>query len=237
MLTQNTLNKIRKEALVYWKKEFKKPELIQIAAGKEVGHKLADLVDEKTTALLTVNYLVAHQRNKNGDARARSMGDLWLQEKGIYHPVNVKTGVSGSEGQPNLVSLKKILDAVMKQQIDSYYILIVKMAIHSNTKTIAPSIYFFDMLDWLDYVTFDAGPGQMMLHAAKFYADFDADARKRLTIKQKLEKLVALYKDGDRRLRENRRRSLKQITDSFDVFMKTDGLSVTSETQKGLNLR
>jgi hypothetical protein len=160
MLLGKTLKSIVAETVAYWKAEVQKPEIIGIAKGKEIGHKLADLVDEKTTALLTVKYLTKHQHDGRGNKRSRSMGDLWLKDKGIYHPINVKTGIVGAEGQPNLVSLKKVLAAIMARQIDSYYLLIVKMQI--GAKAILPAIYFIDMLDWLDYVTFDSGPGQMI---------------------------------------------------------------------------
>ena len=171
MLAEKTIASITAETLTYWKSELKKPEIIGIAKGKEIGHKLADLVDEKTTALLTVKYLTKHQRDGQGGKRSRSMGDIWLKDSGIYHPVNVKTGVVGSEGQPNLVSLKKVLSAIIARQIDSYYLLIVKM--HLGPKAITPSVYFIDMLDWLDYVTFDSGPGQMMLRAVAFFQEFE----------------------------------------------------------------
>lgn len=93
------------------------------------------------------------------------MGDIWLESGGIYHPINVKTGVS-SNGQPNMVSLKKLLDALLDQQIDSYYLLMVKLEIQ---QPITCLIHFIDMLDYLDYVTFDSGPGQIMLKSRLFF--------------------------------------------------------------------
>ena len=185
MLTPKTLETIRAQTLVYWREEVLKQDIIAIARGKEIGHKLADLVDEKTTELLTRHHIVAQERDKEGHKRQRGMGDLWLRENGIYHAINVKTGVAGSEGSPNLVSLKKVLKAIMTRQIDSYYLLIVKMQI--NGETITPSVYLVDMLDWLDYVTFDSGPGQMMLRAAGFYTAFDSVNPHPLTIEDKLK--------------------------------------------------
>ncbi len=57
MLSNPVLKSIKEETSVYWAAEVRKPEILGIAKGKEIGHKLADLVDEKTTALLTVKYL------------------------------------------------------------------------------------------------------------------------------------------------------------------------------------
>ena len=163
MLTANTVRSVTAETSDYWNQEVKKEYFIEIAKGKEIGHKLADLVDEKTTALLTLKHRTGYQRSSNGQKRARSMGDVWLLDEYIYHPINVKTGLVGSEGQPNLVSIKKVLSAITERQIDSYYLLMVKIAIDDGTGAIEPSVVFTDMLDWLDYVTFDSGPGQMML--------------------------------------------------------------------------
>jgi hypothetical protein len=235
MLTATTLSSIQIETTAYWRAEIRKPEIVGIAKGKEIGHKLADLVDEKTTALLTVKYLTKHQRDAQGRKRSRSMGDLWLNDNGIYHPVNVKTGIVGAEGQPNLVSLKKILSGIMARQIDSYYLLIVKMKIAA--KEIDPTVYLVDMLDWLDYVTFDSGPGQMMLKAVKFFNEFDPANTKLKPIKDKVKRLMDLYEDGERRLKENRKRDLADYRRQFNAFMADRDFVVTPETQESLNLQ
>lgn len=234
MLSKDTLRSISSETSTYWMTEVKKPEIVGIAKGKEIGHKLADLVDEKTTALLTVKYLTKHQRDARGRKRSRSMGDLWLQDNGIYHPINVKTGIVGSEGQPNLVSLKKVLSSIMARQIDSYYLLIVKMGIGSEE--IIPSVYLVDMLDWLDYVTFDSGPGQMMLKAVKFFDGYDPKRAIELDVRKKAQRLMDLYEDGERRLKENRERDLERYKREFRDFMVGNDFAVTPITQRSLLL-
>jgi hypothetical protein len=235
MLTTHTQTAIHQETISYWRTEVKKPEIIAIAQGKEMGHKLADVVDEKTTALLTINHLVKHQVDARGRRCARSMGDLWLHDCGIFHAINVKTGIVGAEGQPNLVSLKKIIRAIMARQIDAYYLLIVKLLVEPGR--IVPSVFLIDMLDWLDYVTFDSGPGQMMLKAVKFFAEYQPHKKPCLTTKQKLSRLIALYEDGERRLVENRARDLNHYKRLFDQFMSNDDFAVTSETQQTLLLQ
>lgn len=234
MLSSKIIATITKETLDYWNGEVKKPEIISIAKGKEIGHKLADLVDEKTTALLTVNHLTSHQRNARGQKRARSMGDIWLHDNSIYHPVNVKTGIVGAEGQPNLVSLKKVISAIMKRQIDSYYLLIVKLQI--GPSAIIPSVYFIDMLDWLDYVTFDSGPGQMMLKARRFFSEYDRRSVNQADIQAKLSKLMDLYEDGERRLKANRKRLLEQYRQEYKAFMSGADFTVNAQTQRSLHL-
>jgi len=234
MLSKKTLEAITSQTLDYWYNEAKKPEIVAIAQGKEIGHKLADLVDEKTTALLMVNYLTKQERDARGRKRSRSMGDLWLQDAGIYHPLNVKTGIVGAEGRPNLVSLKRVLAAVMAREIDSYYLLMVKMCV--DTIPISPSVYLLDMLDWLDYVAFDSGPGQMMLKGETFFTAYDANRPGHLDIKQKVQKLMDLYEDGERRLKENRERALEYYRQEFRDFMSGQELTVTPETQRRLRL-
>jgi hypothetical protein len=162
------------------------------------------------------------------------MGDLWLHDHGIYHPVNVKTGIVGAEGQPNLVSLKKVLRAIMACQIDSYYLLIVKMQILADG--IIPTVYLLDMLDWLDYVTFDSGPGQMMLRAAKFFKEFDPKKVVSTDIRAKVQRLMDLYEDGERRLKANRERDLGRYQERFHQFMALKGFVVTADTQRSLRL-
>lgn len=63
MLTDATVELIKGQSQGYWQSEVKKPQIIEIAQGKEIGHKLADLVDEKTVALLTLNHVTRFQRD------------------------------------------------------------------------------------------------------------------------------------------------------------------------------
>jgi uncharacterized protein YutD len=182
-----------------------------------------------------LKYITRFQRDAKGQKRSRSMGDVWLLENEIYHPINVKTGVVGLEGQPNLVSLKKILTAIINRQIDSYYLLVVKMRIDNNL--IEPSIHFVDMLDCLDYITFDAGPGQLMLKASRFFSEYQAQAKNNKSIQQKVQRLMELYEDGEQRLRINRDQDLQKYRKEYESFLNDETFIVTSDTQKGLNLR
>jgi hypothetical protein len=122
MINISLLNKIREKVQKFWNEEVKKEWFITMAQGKEIGHRIADPVDDKTTGWLAVNYTTRYQRDKRGEKLPRSMGDIWLENNGIYHPINVKTGVSSTNGQPNVVSLKKLLESLFLRQIDSYYL-------------------------------------------------------------------------------------------------------------------
>ncbi len=239
MLRRKILNSVVKETRQYWKAEVKRPYFIQMAAGKEIGHKMADLVEEKTAALLTVKFQTKYQRDSRGHKRIRSMGDVWLLDGNIYHPVNVKTGVVGSEGQPNLVSLKRLLSAIIEKQIDSYYLLMIKMDIpdNINANSIKPSVVFTDILDWLPHIAFDAGPGQMMLKSKNFFQHYDSHSVPTRTLSEKLGDLFAHYQDGQQRLKENRERDLAKYRDALAEFLKSANQDVTPDTQKGLGLQ
>jgi hypothetical protein len=163
------------------------------------------------------------------------MGDIWLEHQGIYHPINVKASVATLGGQPNMVSLKKLLNALLLEQIDSYYLLIVKFDLQLTPTC---QVYFLDMLDYLDYITFDSGPGQIMLKATKFYqALAQHEPPPTLSLGQKVNRLLDLLEDGERRLIENRRRVLLAYRQKAADYNQSPTHRVTAETQAPLNLR
>ena len=240
MLPHSLRHEIRDKTYQFWQRELTKEWVADIARGKEIGHRLADLVEEKTTAVLISEYLVKYQRDRKGEKRSRSMGDIWIGNNEIYHPVNVKMGIKGHEGQPNLVSLKKILDSLLRAYVDSYYFLIVKIDLEQRIS----SVYCVDMLDYLDFVAFDSGPGQMMLRSKKFFTymeranQMEQSNHPNLTINEKIQRLMAMYKDGERRLIDNRRKSLEIYDRLLEEFNRQGGQQrITPATQQGLNLR
>lgn len=215
MITPSDLKEIEELTRKFWEQQVKTKKFHDLFQGKEIGHRIADYVDEETTSMLEKEFEVVHEVDHQGKKRARSMGDIWLKSGGIYNPVNVKAGEAGKNGQPNMVSLTKLIDAVLGEKIDSYYLLIVKMELsidQDNGRLITPRVYLVDMLDYLNFITFDSGPGQSMLKEKQFY---DAVANgfqpEATTLAQKLQKMIDLYEDGDRRLRENRKKKLDRI--------------------------
>ncbi len=202
-----TCKDITRLTVAMWEEKASKDDVfLGLTRGKERGHRMADFVDERTTALLEVHFATRFQSGKGGLARARSMGDVWLKCRGMFNPINVKTGVSGANGQPNLVSLKKLLRALVKDQIDSYYLLFVKFEL---APAVRPRVYLVDLLDHLDFATYDDGPGQMMLVEEKFFHAMAGGHRgSPASISTKIDRLFALLKDGNRRLIVNRERTI-----------------------------
>lgn len=236
MISKRVIAKIRREVQDYWSAESSKKYFLEMARGHEIGHRIADLVDEKTTALLKVNYLTKHQHSAKGARQVRSMGDVWLDQKGVCSPINVKTGIMGREGQPNLVSLKKLIRALLENQIDSYYLLMIKFDL--SKKRPQCTTYFVDMLDCLNFVTYDAGPGQAMLKADQFFSHMSSRASApNLSLNQKMRKLLKLLKEGHQRLIKNRRRDLTWFQNAVSAYLSSGGRKVTANTQKALNLR
>lgn len=234
MLTKRKIASINGLTQRYWMKEIQKPYFSDLASGKEIGHRIADLVDDKTAAVLTAEYLVKHEHNSQGKRKYRSMGDIWIEQNGIYHPINIKTGIVGREGHPNLVSIKRLIAGLLAYRIDSYYLLIVKF----DLAEISCATYMVDMLDYLDYVTFDAGPGQAMLAAKKFFAaQSDNTPVPARSMKGKIEKLLNLIESGHRRLIKNRADDLKSYQEKVQDYLQSGRHNVTIETQRELNLR
>ncbi len=134
------------------------------------------------------------------------MGDIWVSSHGVYNPINVKAGLQAMRGQPNVVSMQKLLDYVLKRWIDSYYLLIIKFDLST---AITHRVYFIDLLDWLDFITYDAGPGQIMLREQELYDELDAGrVPEHRTIFEKVESLFVLFERQLRALFANRQQRL-----------------------------
>jgi hypothetical protein len=219
----------------FWNIEVDKRDFRKIFKGKEIGHRIANDVDEKTTEMLKSNFSVMQELNKRGKPTKRSMGDLWIQSNHIYNPVNVKSGLVGAKGQPNMVALNKLLAALLCDHIDSYYLLFVKMTVPEPiTGPIIPHVYLVDILDWLDRTVFQSGPGQILLKEELFFADMNAGIKPvPRSLDYKVLKLGEMLKDGDRRLFVNRRRKAAAAMKKIDTYRSTQDHAVN---QKGRRL-
>jgi len=219
MIDATTRKMIKDGTLEFWVGRAKHGDKFRdllTADVKETGHSIADYVDSQTIANLKdatafPGLELAAETDAKGKPRKRSMGDLWIKSNGIYNPVNIKAGIFGKGGQPNIVSLNKVLDALMKNEIDSYDILVVKMSVlvSDGRASVSPHVYFVDVLDYLDYIKFDAGPGQLMLNENSFYRALDDRVTvSELDVATKVSRLAQLLEDGHRRLLMNRERQL-----------------------------
>lgn len=219
----------------FWDREISTPFFMKVAQGSEIGHRIADLVSDKTTTFLASRYSATFQRDRNGKRVPRSMGDIWLKYGNIYHPVNVKTSIANNGGQPNMVSLKKLLTALLEKRIDSYYLLFVK--VFRQGAGLSVKVHFVDMLDYLPYITFDSGPGQVMLRSSAFFqAREQGYIPVNKALSEKVSTLITLLEDGARRLVRNRRATFSKIKKSAEQYDRTHHI-VKPEAQIIFNLR
>ena len=201
---------VRHLADSHWKRHVMDRSFSEIVEGKEPGHRIADYVDDKTTALLKVELDTRYEGNVNGSVKKRSMGDIWVYSRGIYNPINVKSGLQDMRGQPNVVSMQKLLNYLFRCWIDSYYLLVVKFDI-SERSDITHRTYFFDLLDWTDFITYDAGPGQIMLKEQDFYDAYESGSvPSGRSIQEKVGELFSLFEQQVEALFQNRRKRLRR---------------------------
>ena len=131
-----------------------------------------------------------------------------------------------------MVSLKKLLRSLLLRQIDSYYLLIVKMRLQNPRQVFT---YLVDILDYLDFITFDSGPGQIMLKERQFYDFMDIGSRPiPLSLDDKILRLFALLEDADRRFAENRAKVLATIQEMREAYLSSRNRPID---QSRLNLR
>lgn len=201
---------------VHWAAHVQDAAFAELIKGKEPGHRMADYVDDRTTALLKVSLDTRYEATSKGAPKKRSMGDVWVHSKGMFNPVNIKAGLQGMNGQPNLVSMQKLLDYVFKGWIDSYYLLIIKFDIG---EVIRHRAYLVDLLDWPEFITYDAGPGQIMLREKDFYDAFESGhTPSERSITTKIEGLFARFEDGVRALFTNRQQRLERQRNLLTSF-------------------
>lgn len=186
---------------------------LNLLNGKEIGHRIADYVDDKMSLFLLENYGGLYEQSddtfsKNslkapkraakktleGDttgqdekvelipvlvanAKLRSMGDIWipLPDGEHFAPVNIKAGVE--IGQPNMVSMDKLITALETGRISEYNILYLKFDITDPKKPVY-TFRYMNLLDNLDIATWDAGPGQIMLKEKDFLIKTAAQTNK-----------------------------------------------------------
>lgn len=159
-------------------------------SGKEKGHSFASPVEDEIRKIL-VDKLGAKK-----ESRSRAHADLSLEG----YRLNIKFGApqltkngQPKYGQPNMCSMKRVVkDFSNEAIIDSYYIIKVNMNVEGGS---GYSLSIFDMFDYIDYLTWNAGTGQIMLKEREFYKDYNSFVPN-YSISQKKEKMKLLYNKG-----------------------------------------
>jgi len=111
-------------------------------------------------------------------------------------------------------------------------LLIVKVSIGAKMSC---EVHLVDLLDYLDYMAHDSGPGQIMLKAGLFFKSVESGVvPKKRTLGEKVRRLVEMLEGGDRRLATNRKRVLKRLKAKAMLYDESRHI-VTPQTQAAYN--
>ena len=177
---------------------------------KEKGHTLSATIEEKVSeVLISHGYPITFERDKNGKKKARANSDLLFDG----YKVNVKFGMSNNVkfGQPNITALGKLIKDFKDTECDAYYLLKIKRTGEEL------SIVFVDILNHPQLLTFNSGPGQMMLREEAFYQTEGLYDRYLTKIEKHTFMLNLYIKETDRHIRlrirqnEAKRREIEEI--------------------------
>jgi hypothetical protein len=163
----------------------------KLLAGKESGHIMGTIVEEMCGDILSEEGLeITQELDNKGNPLPRAHSDFLIKSKdGAKNRTNVKF-CSENPGQPNVCSINRMMDALRDGIIDGYYLLKVKY----NRKEKNTKVYFVDVLDYIDCITYDGGTGQIMLKQNEFYKIYGPYGREnKLTLEDKSKKVYELY--------------------------------------------
>lgn len=119
-----------------------------------------------------------------------------------------------------MVSLNKLTNAILSHHIDSYWLLLIRF--QEGQSSFQPHVKLVSILDYLDFMHFDSGPGQIMLRSDAFYKHLaDGDDPTELDSDEGVGRLLEMRRDGDKRLTENRANRLRQLEASAEAFEPT----------------
>ena len=127
---------------------------------KEPGHSLAPSVEEKIIEILNSNFVTRVESN-------RDIADVWIDIDDSFIPFNIKTHIKrfnkgGAEkyGQPNICSMKRIIEGVTNEKFNHYFIIWV--IIDQQTTSCEIVIDSLSDLFVRNALAYNDGPGQIM---------------------------------------------------------------------------
>lgn len=155
--------------------------------GKEKGHSGASQMEDIITEILI------DKCGGEKPKKSRELGDAYI-DGNIF---NIKFGYAEFDskgnptyGQPNMCSMPRIMKKfVEKGEMDSYYIIKVKIS------TTGHNVHIFDMFDAIELLNWNSGTGQIMLKESDFYNNIHLIDNSK-TIEQKKDEICKLWKKG-----------------------------------------
>ena len=167
---------------------------------KEVGHSYGEKVEETL-----VEKLCELDPAFTAPEGKREMQDVSFNDDLI----NIKFGFD-KKGQPNMVAFNRLSEKLLKDEIDSYYII----SIDGKDKKVT----FFDLYQHLSYTNYNVGTGQVMLKEKSFFESFDQEkdySVSKYTVIQTLRKMKVQSHNDHVKLKEI------QLKKSLELFDKT----------------
>lgn len=142
---------------------------------KEPGHTYGEKVEEHLANKLVEIYpdkFSMPKKEKGKGKQTRKMEDLiW---KSTNNLINIKLGYEKGNGQPNMVSFNRLYKNYCSDLIDSYWIFIIDV-LGKQKDSLTTKTYFFNLYDYLDYVNYNYGTGQVMLKENQFFDSYDSN--------------------------------------------------------------
>lgn len=186
---------------------------------KEPGHTYGEAVEELLVKRLVKedSQFLAPIKKKGSGKQTRKMEDLLYVKSLIKYLINIKLGYEKGDGQPNMVSFNRLVKSYHSNEIDSYYILIVN--VFGKTKdNLVTKEYIFNLFDYLDYVNYNYGTGQIMLKEKQFFADYDSNKYFNNSKKDIMIKLSEIDKeayDSHMKLKETQHNKKQEIFNEY----------------------
>jgi hypothetical protein len=186
---------------------------------KEPGHTYGEAFEELLMQKLVRqdDQFLAPIKKKGSGKQTRKMEDLVFVKNLIKNLINIKFGYEKGKGQPNMVSFNRLINKYHSEEIDSYYILVI--ATSGKTKdSLTTKEYIFNLLDYLDYVNYNYGTGQIMLKEKQFFADYDSNKYFNNDKKNIMIKLSEIDKEAFRshmKLKETQHNQKQEIFNEY----------------------
>jgi len=186
---------------------------------KEPGHSYGEKVEEILAEKLVEKYpdkFSLPEKVKGGGKQTRKMEDLIWKPNGDL--INIKLGYEKGNGQPNMVSFNRLYKNYCSGLIDSYWIFVIDVS--GKTKdSLTTKTYLFNLYDYLDYVNYNYGTGQVMLKESHFFANYDPNVIFDNTKKDIVLKLKEIDNNAFISHIKLKEEQHKQRQETFDAYL------------------
>jgi hypothetical protein len=172
----------------------------EIQKSDEIGHSHGPGVQKIVGKLLSEHCELDYEKDKKGNPIKRAFSDNII--KG--NPNNVKFTTKNSSGQPNLVSMNRMIKHVFENHNDTYYVTVV----HYDMTTKTVDVKLVNILQFIDCLSYNSGPGQIMIKTEIFDSEYKKYIKNERPVKdyyqitKELAPLVILEREKHIQLRQ-----------------------------------